>query len=106
METDDEVALVERVHYKGFVVCDDKDTGVPSVRLFDLAVDGIHKVFKSKRLRKLAQEENPQACRGFKKRVVMILTPDGFRCDQSTKTVTGALFVEPLNKIVMCKIIE
>ena len=31
------------------------------------------KVFKSKRLRKLAQEENPQACRGFKKRVVMIV---------------------------------
>jgi hypothetical protein len=57
----------------GFIHCDNEGDG-PAIRLFDLAVEGIHKVFSSKKLRKDAQAENPLVCKGFKKKVALIVS--------------------------------
>jgi len=66
----------------------------------------MHSIFTNKKQMKQAQDENPLAGRGFKKQVVLLCQPDGFRLDMMSADADGALLHAPVTKMVMSIAIE
>eukprot|EP00041_Stephanoeca_diplocostata_P016186 m.317371 g.317371 ORF g.317371 m.317371 type:complete len:381 (+) comp20284_c0_seq73:166-1308(+) len=93
--------MVKKVSYKGFIHCDNK-AREPTFH----TVEGIHKIFQSKKLMKGAQGDNPLACRGFKRPVILSCMDDGFRLDMTSGEQEGALLQTHVNKIVLAMPVE
>lgn len=93
--------LVEKVSYKGFMHCDH-----PHREPNKTTCEGIHRVFQSKKQMKAAQSDNPLACRGFKKPVIMTVAKDGFRLDMLSSEQEGSLLHALTSKIVFATCIE
>jgi len=94
--------LCQKVSYKGFIHCDN-----PAREPNAITVEGIHKIFTSKKAIKKAQTDNPLACRGFKKPVIMTISPQfGFRLDMFSGEEAGALLQVQMGKILSAVNIE
>eukprot|EP00040_Diaphanoeca_grandis_P020420 m.108677 g.108677 ORF g.108677 m.108677 type:complete len:412 (+) comp27894_c3_seq3:237-1472(+) len=93
--------LVQKVSYKGFIHCDN-----PAREPNAITIQGIHKIFSSKKSIKQAQADNPLACRGFKKTVIMTISGDGFRLDMLSGELEGALLQAKMSKIVLAVAVE
>jgi hypothetical protein len=93
--------LVEKVSYKGFIHCDNQ-VREPN----KTTIEGIHDIFASKKKVKQAQSDNPLACRGFKKAVIMTVTKEGFRLDMLSSDQEGSLFHALTPKILYATCIE
>lgn len=93
--------LLEKVKYKGFINCDH-----PTRKPNGVTVEGMHSIFTNKKQMKQAQDENPLAGRGFKKQVVLLCQPDGFRLDMMSADADGALLHAPVIKMIMSLAID
>lgn len=93
--------LITKVSYKGFVHCDNH-VREPNL----MTCEGIHQIFQSRKQMKAAKEDNPLACRGFKKSVIMTVTPEGFRLDMTSKEAGGSLLHGVHPKIVLANAID
>jgi len=93
--------LLQEVIYAGFVNCDN-----PAREPDEHVIEGIHHIFSTKKLIKQAQMDNPLACRGFKKAVILTISTDGFRLDMATEGNEGSLFSANAHKILSAQAID
>lgn len=93
--------LVEKVSYRGFIHCDNQ-VREPN----KTTIEGIHDIFLAKKKVKQAQSDNPLACRGFKKPVIMTVSKEGFRLDMLSSDEEGSLLHALTPKILYATCIE